>query len=190
MPTSKPFARSAPAAALLCGILAALPAVAATCPALLDKTFQSLGDGSSQNLCRYAGKVILVVNTASHCGFSPQEKGLQHLQAEYGSRGFVVLGFPSNDFHQELSDPSQILSYSKATYGVQFQLFEPSHVTGADANPLFAQLIRDTGTSPKWNFYKYLIGRDGKVHGEYSSLTTPDNADLNAQIRKLLAQQP
>ncbi len=177
-------------ALLLAGLALAVPATAATCPSLLDKTFRSLDTGKSENLCRYAGKVILVVNTASHCGFSPQERGLQHLQAEYGPQGFVVLGFPSNDFFQEFSNPQSILPYSQARYGVQFPLFDPSHVRGSDANPLFAQLIRESGTSPKWNFYKYLIDRQGKVVGVYSSLTSPDDKALNARIRKLLAQQP
>jgi len=176
--------------ALLAALAPAASALAASCPSLLDKSFDSLDTGKSVNLCRYAGKVILVVNTASHCGFSPQEKGLQHLQAEYGPQGFVVLGFPSNDFFQELSNPQDIVGFSKTNYGVQFQLFAPSHVRGSEANPLFAQLIRESGTTPKWNFYKYLIGRDGKVVAAYSSLTTPEDKDLNAQIRKLLAQHP
>lgn len=167
-----------------------IPAGAATCPALLDRTFDALQDGKSQSLCQYAGKVILIVNTASHCGFSPQERGLQQLVSKYGPRGFVVLGFPSNDFHQELDDPTQIVKFSKATYGASFPLFAPSHVTGSDANPLFAQLIRDSGTSPKWNFYKYLIGRDGHVIASYSSLTSPDDADLNTAIVRALAQHP
>ncbi len=184
------FASALKVCSLLVGLSLAVPAVAATCPSLLDKTFRSLDSGKSENLCRYAGKVILVVNTASHCGFSPQEKGLQHLQAEYGPQGFVVLGFPSNDFFQEFSNPQHIVPYSQATYGVQFPLFDPSHVHGSDANPLFAQLIRESGTSPKWNFYKYLISRDGKVVAAYSSLTSPDDKDLNAKIRQLLAQHP
>ncbi len=166
------------------------PAQAASCPTLLNHTFNDLQDNKPQNLCQYAGKVILVVNTASHCGFSPQERGLQALLDQYGPRGFVVLGFPSNDFHQELDDPTQIVSFSRTTYGASFPLFAPSHVTGADANPFFAALIRASGTSPKWNFYKYLIGRDGRVIAAYSSLTSPDNADLNAAIVRALAQRP
>jgi glutathione peroxidase len=165
------------------------PSQAATCPALLDHTFQSLQNDTPQNLCQYAGKVILVVNTASHCGFSPQERGLQQLLDQYGPRGFVVLGFPSNDFHQELDDPAQIVNFSRSTYGASFPLFAPSHVTGADANPLFTELIRASGTSPKWNFYKYLIGRDGRVIASYSSLTSPNDADLNAAIVRALAQR-
>lgn len=163
-------------------------AQAGTCPALLDRSFESLDSGRPQSLCQYAGRVLLIVNTASHCGFSPQERGLQALLDKYGPQGFVVLGFPSNDFHQEIDDPTRIAPYSRATYGASFPLFAPSHVTGSDANPLFADLIRASGTSPKWNFYKYLVDRNGKVVGSYSSLTSPDDPDLNAQIRRLLAQ--
>lgn len=162
---------------------------AATCPALLDRSFPSLLDSKPQNLCQYAGKVILVVNTASYCGFSPQERGLQDLEARYGPQGFVVLGFPSDDFHQEMSSPTRIVAYSRKTYGVQFPLFGISHVTEPDPNPLFADLIHATGTQPKWNFYKYLIGRDGKVVAVYPSITTPEDPELNATIRRLLAQQ-
>ncbi|OIQ90931.1 hydroperoxy fatty acid reductase gpx1 [mine drainage metagenome] len=182
--------RVAHSVAFAAAVLITNPSSAATCPALLKHTFRSLQDDKPQDLCQYAGKVILVVNTASHCGFSPQERGLQALLDKYGPRGFVVLGFPSNDFHQELDDPTQIVNFSRATYGATFPLFAPSHVTGADANPLFAELIRDSGTSPKWNFYKYLIGRDGHVIDSYSSLTYPDNAELDAAIVRALAQRP
>ena len=176
-------------AAVLAGLFTTTQAHAAACPSLLNRTFRSLQDDQPQNLCQYAGKVILVVNTASHCGFSAQERGLQALQAKYGPKGFVVLGFPSNDFHQEFGNPARIVPFSRATYGATFALFAPSHVTEPDANPLFAALIRATGTQPKWNFYKYLIGRDGRVIGAYSTLTTPDNADLNAAIVRALAQR-
>ena len=176
--------------ALLAILFMTTSAHAATCPALLQHSFRSLQDDKPQDLCQYAGKVILVVNTASHGGFSPQERGLQALLGKYGPKGFVVLGFPSNDFHQELSDPSRIVQFSRSTYGASFPLFAPSHVTGAHANPLFAQLIQASGTQPKWNFYKYLIGRDGRVIAAYSSLTTPSDADLNAAIVRALAQRP
>ncbi len=165
-------------------------AQAGTCPAILNHSVRSLQDGRPQSLCQYAGRVVLVVNTASYCGFSPQERGLQALLDKYGPQGFAVLGFPSNDFHQELADPTQIVSYSRAKFNATFPLFAPSHVTGAHANALFAQLISATGTSPKWNFYKYLIGRDGRVIGAYSSFTTPEDADLNTAIRRALAQRP
>jgi glutathione peroxidase len=163
---------------------------AGACPALLNKTFPRLQDDKPQNLCQYAGKVILVVNTASYCGFTPQYKGLEALYREYGKQGLVVLGFPSNDFHQEMSDPSKIAAFCKDTYNVQFPMFAPSHVTEPNPNPLFESLILATGTQPKWNFYKYLIGRDGKVAGVYPSITTPENKEFVAKIKSLLAQQP
>ncbi len=169
---------------------AAPAAAAATCPALLNKTFPRLQDDKPENLCQYAGKVILVVNTASYCGFTPQYKGLEALYREYGKQGLVVLGFPSNDFHQEMSDNAKIATFCKDTYNVQFPMFAPSHVTEPKPNALYEQLILATGDQPKWNFYKYLIGRDGKVVGVYPSLVTPDNKDFVAKIKTLLAQKP
>ncbi len=184
----KPFITGLLANILLGGLF--VTAHAGTCPPILNHSVASLQGGGPQSLCQYAGRVVLVVNTASYCGFSPQERGLQALLDKYGPQGFAVLGFPSNDFHQEISDPAQIASYSRAKFNATFPLFAPSHVTGKDANALFAELIRATGTSPKWNFYKYLIGRDGRVLGAYSSFTAPDDADLNAAIRHALAQRP
>nr|WP_245800495.1 glutathione peroxidase [Thiomonas intermedia] len=166
------------------------PATAATCPALLNKTFPRLQDDKPQSLCQYAGKVILVVNTASYCGFTPQYKGLEALYREYGKQGLVVLGFPSNDFHQEMDNNTKIAAFCKDTYNVQFPMFAPSHVTEPRPNALYEQLILATGDQPKWNFYKYLIGRDGKVAGVYPSLTSPDNKDFVAKIKALLAQKP
>ena len=166
------------------------PAPAATCPALLNKTFPRLQDDKPESLCQYAGKVVLVVNTASYCGFTPQYKGLEALYREYGKQGLVVLGFPSNDFHQEMDNNAKIAAFCKDTYNVQFPMFAPSHVTEPNPNALYEQLILATGDQPKWNFYKYLIGRDGKVAGVYPSLVSPDNKDFVAKIKTLLAQQP
>ena len=166
------------------------PATAATCPALLNKTFPRLQDDKPESLCQYAGKVVLVVNTASYCGFTPQYKGLEALYREYGKQGLVVLGFPSNDFHQEMDNNAKIAAFCKDTYNVQFPMFAPSHVTEPNPNALYEQLILATGDQPKWNFYKYLIGRDGKVVGVYPSLVSPDNKDFVAKIKTLLAQQP
>lgn len=162
----------------------------ATCPTLLNNTFPRLQDDKPESLCQYAGKVILVVNTASYCGFTPQYKGLEALYRTYGKQGLVMLGFPSNDFHQEMDDSAKIATFCKDTYNVQFPMFAPSHVTEPKPNALYEQLIRATGDQPKWNFYKYLIGRDGKVVGVYSSLVTPENKDFVAKIRTLIAQKP
>jgi glutathione peroxidase len=155
------------------------------CPATLQHTFPRLQDEKPQSLCQYAGKVVLVVNTASYCGFTPQYKGLEALHERYRRRGLVVLGFPSNDFAQEKGSNREIADFCENTFGVKFPMFGASHVRGEPANPLFKQLAAQTGTTVKWNFYKYLIGRDGKVLAGYSSNTSPE--ELAPQIEKLLA---
>ena len=171
---------------------AAAPAVAAaaapaSCPALLRQNFKRLQDEAPQDLCQYAGKVILVVNTASYCGFTTQYEGLEKLHAKYGSKGFVVLGFPSNDFgKQEPGNSKEIADFCFNTYGVKFPMFAKSSVTGADVNPLHAELIKATGKEPKWNFTKYLIDRNGKVIEHYPSKVTPDDKQLVSKIEQAL----
>ncbi len=166
----------------------ATPAAAA-CPGLLNKTFPRLQDEKPQSLCQYSGKVLLVVNTASYCGFTGQYKGLEALHAKYKDRGLVVLGFPSGDFgEQEKATNKEIAEFCANTYSVKFPMFAKSHVTGAEANPLFAELTKASGTRPKWNFYKYLVARDGRVIDAYSSMTTPDDRDLVRDVEKALAQ--
>lgn len=160
---------------------------AASCPKLLDKTFNRLQDDAPQNLCQYAGKVLLVVNTASYCGFTSQYQGLESLYAKYKDRGLVVLGFPSNDFgKQEPGTSKEIADFCYNTYGVVFPMFAKSSVTGDQANPLYVDLIKSTGHEPKWNFYKYLIDRNGKIVDSYSSATTPDSKVLVSNIEKAL----
>jgi glutathione peroxidase len=167
----------------------ATPATAA-CTGLLNQTFPRLQDEKPQSLCQYSGRVLLVVNTASYCGFTTQYKGLEALYAKYKDRGLVVLGFPSNDFgNQEPGSAKQIADFCANTYGVKFPMFAKSHVRGDEANPLHAQLIAATGTSPKWNFYKYLIGRDGKALKAYSSMTSPDDSDLVAEVERALGKK-
>lgn len=178
--------------ALLAGPSLAMAAEAApaACPALLQKTFKRLQDDAPQNLCQYAGKVLLVVNTASHCGFTPQYEGLEKLYANYGAQGLVVLGFPSNDFgQQEPGKGKDIADFCFNTYGVKFPMFEKSVVTGKSANPLFQELAKAGGGSPRWNFYKYLVGRDGKLIDSYSSMTSPDGSAIVADVKKALAQR-
>jgi glutathione peroxidase len=157
------------------------------CPATLQHTFPRLQDEKPQSLCQYAGRVALVVNTASYCGFTPQYKGLEALHAKYKDRGLVVLGFPSNDFAQEKASNKEIADFCENTFGVKFPMFGASSVRGQAANPLFRQLAAQSGREPKWNFYKYLIGRDGKVVASYTSMTGPDDADLVRAIEKQLA---
>lgn len=167
----------------------AAPAPAASCPALLDQTFPRLQDEKPQSLCQYAGKVLLVVNTASYCGFTPQYQGLEDLYSRYRERGLVVLGFPSNDFAQESGSNKDIADFCENTFGVKFPMFAKSSVRGSDANPLFRQLARQTGRQPLWNFHKYLIGRDGQVVAQYASTTTPQDKAFVARIEQLLAQR-
>jgi glutathione peroxidase len=168
---------------------AAAPAQAATpaCPATLQHTFPRLQDEKPQSLCQYAGRVALVVNTASYCGFTPQYKGLEALYGRYKDRGLVVLGFPSNDFAQEKGSNKEIADFCENTFGVKFPMFAASSVRGEAANPLFRQLAAQSGREPKWNFYKYLVGRDGRVVASYSSMTGPEDKDLVKAIERELA---
>ncbi len=170
-------------------LLAALPRVsaAAECPALLNHQFNRLQDEAPQNLCQYAGKVVLVVNTASYCGFTSQYEGLEKLYAKYQSRGLVVLGFPSNDFSQEPDENKKIADFCYNTYGVKFPMFSKTSVKGKQANPLFASLKKAGAKEPGWNFYKYLIGREGKLVGSYNSMTRPDDKAFVAALEKALA---
>ncbi|WP_298212150.1 glutathione peroxidase [Acidovorax sp.] len=157
------------------------------CPAVLQHTVDRLQDEKPQSLCQYAGQVVLVVNTASFCGFTGQYKGLEELYARYKDKGLVVLGFPSNDFSQETGSNQQIADFCENTFGVKFPMFAKSSVKGADASPLFRQLAQLSGTAPRWNFHKYLLGRDGKMVDSYSSLTGPDNKGLVRAIEQQLA---
>jgi glutathione peroxidase len=174
---------------LLAALLLASAQAQAACPALLDQNFKRLQDDTPQHLCQYAGKVLLVVNTASYCGFTGQYEGLEALYAKYGPKGLVVLGFPSNDFgNQEPGDSKQIADFCYNTYGVKFPMFAKTSVAGKEANPLHAELAKITGTAPKWNFYKYLIDREGKVVGSYSSRVAPTDSKLTGDIEKALAR--
>jgi glutathione peroxidase len=168
------------------GVVHAAP----NCSALLSHTFPRLQDEAPQNLCQYQGKVILVVNTASYCGFTSQYEGLEKIYAKYKDRGFVVLGFPSNDFgQQEPGSNKEIAEFCKNTYDVKFPMFSKSVVSGNNPNPLFKMLIAKTGTTPKWNFYKYLIDRNGNVVDAFGSVTKPTSSSITNQIEKLLEEK-
>lgn len=157
------------------------------CSPALSHTFPRLQDEIPQNLCQYQGKVIMVVNTASFCGFTSQYESLEKIYSRYKDRGFVVLGFPSNDFgQQEPGSNKEIAEFCKNTYDVKFPMFAKSSVSGKDANPLFKMLIAKTGTTPKWNFYKYLIDRNGNIVDSFNSLTRPDSKSITSEIEKLL----
>lgn len=162
-------------------------ASAGACPATLQHTFLRLQDEKPQSLCQYSGKVLLVVNTASFCGFTGQYKELEALHAKYQSKGLVVLGFPSNDFSQETGSNQEIAEFCENTFGVRFPMFAKSSVKGPQANAFFQQLAQQTGQAPRWNFHKYLLARDGTVVDQYSSLTSPDSRALVRAIEQQLA---
>jgi len=159
------------------------------CSGLLQQNFLRLQDEKPQSLCQYSGKVVVVVNTASFCSFTPQYKSLEALHAQYKDRGLVVLGFPSNDFSQETGSNKEIADFCENTFGVKFPMFTKSSVSGKDANPLFKQLAAKTGTAPRWNFYKYVIARDGVNVRSFNSLTDPTSPQFVQEIEKQLASQ-
>ncbi len=147
-------------------------------------------NGDNADLSDYAGQVLLIVNTASDCGYTPQYKGLESLYAEFQQQGFQVLGFPCNQFgQQEQGDANEIGSFCEKNYGVTFPMFEKIHVNGEDAHPLFQYLKANApglmGTEMiKWNFTKFLLNRDGSVVRRYAPQTTP--ADIRQDIVDLL----
>lgn len=157
------------------------------CPSLLAHQFPRLQDGAPQSLCAYAGRVLLVVNTASYCGFTRQYEGLEALYAKHEKRGLVILGFPSNDFgQQEPGNAQQIAELCFNTYGVKFPMFAKTVVKGKDRNALYQQLAQITGATPQWNFHKYLIGRDGRTVSSFASEVEPGSAALTAAIERAL----
>ena len=180
-----------PAAAVLCLAMLA-PATSASAADLLDVSYRPLAGKGDVNLAqRYGGKVVLVVNTASKCGYTPQYEGLEALQQRFSARGFSVLGFPSNDFRgQEPGDEAQIQEFCTLTYGVRFPMFQKVHVVGDEVTPLYRRLAAATGVAPAWNFHKYLVGRDGKVIAQFPSKVTPQDPALVAAIEKALKQDP
>jgi glutathione peroxidase len=163
----------------------------ADCPPLLRHQFNRLQTGEAQSLCQFRGKVLLVVNTASYCGYTGQYEGLEALYRKYKGRGLVVVGFPSNDFGgQEPGTNQEIAQFCRLTYGVQFPMFEKSSVTKVGENPLFASLSASTGVSPTWNFFKYLVDRNGQGVAAYPSRTTPSDPEFVRTIERLLAEKP
>ena len=167
---------------------AATPADSA-CPVLLQQNVLRLQDEKPQSLCQYAGKVVVVVNTASFCGFTSQYEGLEALNTKYKDQGLVVLGFPSNDFSQETGSNKQIADFCENTFGVKFPMFTKTSVTGKDASPLFKQLSVKTGTTPKWNFYKYVISRNGQSVESFNSMVDPKSRPFIREIEKQLASK-
>src|SRR5262245_3720309 len=164
---------------------------AVACPPLLRHTFNSLQTGAPQSLCQYAGKVVVIVNTASYCGYTPQYEGLEALYRRYRERGLVVLGFPSNDFGaQEPGSNKEVAEFCRLTYGVEFPMFEKSSVVRLDTQPLYAELVARTGHAPRWNFHKYVVDRSGAAVASFESRVTPDAREFVGLIEKLLAERP
>lgn len=177
--------------ALLCAFFgSASPAMASDsmkqCAELLDYEHRKLASSEITHLCEaYAGKVVLVVNTASQCGFTGQFEGLETLYETYGSQGLVILGFPSDDFNQEHSDEEKTAQVCQLNYGVSFPMFATSSVRGSNANALFKRLAEQT-KAPKWNFNKYLIGRDGMTVTHFGSMAKPLGGTLEKAIVEAL----
>jgi glutathione peroxidase len=167
-------------------LLLAVPAAWA-CPPTLDVTARPLAGQEPVRLCDpYAGKVVLVVNTASRCGYTPQFEALESLYKTYKDRGLVVLGFPSNDFRQELGTEQEIGDFCRLTYGVEFPMFSKTRVMKANADPIYRTLGELAGEYPSWNFHKYLLDRDGRLVGSYPTVVEPDDPRILKKIEELL----
>lgn len=161
-------------------------AKAQACPAYLDHEFRKLHSSQSVNLCKaFAGKPMLIVNTASHCGFTPQFKGLEAVHEKYKDKGLVVVGFSSDDFNQEDKDEGKAADTCFLNYGVTFTMLAPQHVKGPEANPVFRELAKQT-KAPGWNFNKYLVRADGTVVQQMDSKVAPGSAQFAAAIESLL----
>ena len=154
-----------------------------------EHSFEAI-DGGKLDLADYKGKVLLVVNTASYCGFTAQYDGLEKLYARLRDEGLVVVGFPSNDFgDQEPGNSQEIAEFCRLTYGVQFPMFAKATVVGANVSPFYAQLAKAAGEPPRWNFHKYLIDRSGRQVLSFGSRVKPDDPALLARIDQFLGKQ-
>jgi glutathione peroxidase len=162
-------------------------AAAAACPALLDVSLPTLTEDAA-SLCRYEGKVLLIVNTASQCGYTPQYEGLEKLHKRYKDKGLVVIGFPSNDFGgQEPGSNREIANFCEVNYGVSFPMFAKSGVAKGAVNPLYERLAKASGAKPRWNFHKYLVDRNGAKVLSYETAVEPNDPRLVKEIERLLA---
>ena len=163
---------------------------AADCPPLLDAALPTLSDDTPESICRYRGKVLLVVNTASQCGYTPQYEGLEKLYRRYKDRGLVVLGFPSNDFGgQEPGSSKEIAKFCEVNYGVSFPMFTKTSVVKGSANPFYERLAQATGSRPGWNFHKYLVDRCGAKALAFDTRVEPSDPKLVKEIERLLAEK-
>jgi glutathione peroxidase len=163
-------------------------AASAACPPLLDLKMPTLTEDAA-SLCQYEGKVLLVVNTASQCGYTPQYEGLEKLYRRYKDRGLVVMGFPSNDFGgQEPGSNKDIAKFCEVNYGVSFPMFAKSAVAKGAVNPFYERLARVSNSRPRWNFHKYLVDRKGERVVAYETTVTPDDPGFVKEIERLLAR--
>lgn len=162
----------------------------AKCEAPLDFEGRKLHSNENLNFCEaFSGKVLLVVNTASNCGFTPQFEGLEALYEKYKDKNFAIVGFPSNDFNQEHSEEEKTADICYINYGVTFNMMSTSSVKGDTANPVFKDLIAKTGKQPSWNFNKYLVSVDGSEVKHYDSKMAPLDSELEKDIATLLANK-
>jgi glutathione peroxidase len=163
---------------------------AADCPPLLNAALPTLSDDKPESICQYRGKVLLVVNTASQCGYTPQYEGLEKLYKRYKDKGLVVLGFPSNDFGgQEPGSNKEIAKFCEANYGVSFPMFTKTSVAKGAVNPFYAKLSASSGARPAWNFHKYLVDRKGAKALSFATGVEPDDPKLVKEIERLLAEK-
>lgn len=175
-------------AAVFTSMAIAAPANANQCGEILGHSMQQLNTRETIDLCdSYQGKTLLIVNTASKCGFTPQFDALEALYQRYQDKGLVILGFPSDSFKQEYDDAGKTAEVCYLTYGVKFPMFASSKVRGDDANPVFKALIAKSGESPSWNFNKYLVSSDEQTVKHFGSRTAPDDKDFIAELEKMLA---
>jgi glutathione peroxidase len=174
--------------AALATLVSLAPSIAAEspCPPILDHKFSNLLD-EPVSLCQFSGKVVLIVNTASECGYTPQYDGLEKLYRRYRDKGFVVLGFPANDFGgQEPGTNKEIKRFCEVNYSITFPVFAKTSVIGAKANPLFRDLAAKTGKPPRWNFHKYLLDRSGQPVAVFESAVEPEDQRITSQVEKLI----
>jgi glutathione peroxidase len=156
------------------------------CPAYLDHDFRKLGSSQTVNICKsFAGKPLLIVNTASHCGYTPQFKGLESVNKKYKDKGLVMIGFASDDFNQEDKDEAKAAEICEQNFGVTFVMLSPTHVKGAEANPVFKELAAQQ-KAPVWNFNKYFVKADGKVQAYFAQGVTPESDQFTAAVENLL----
>jgi glutathione peroxidase len=159
---------------------------AQACPAFLDQDFRKLHSTQTVNICKdFAGKPLLIVNTASHCGFTPQFKGLEAVNKKYKDRGLVMLGFASDDFNQEDKDEAKAAEICEQNFGVTFTMLSPTHVKGPEANKVFKELAAQQ-KAPAWNFNKYFVKPDGKVQAYFAQTVTPESEQFTAAVENLL----